>query len=186
MSPISPLQHLIGQPGQPLALAERAFQGHLIVHGDAGDAALRDAARSQLGVALPTVPNTAAQSADIRVLWLGPDEWHVQTATARRTPLLEQLRTAFAGRHAAVTDVSDGHTVIVLDHPRATALLSRGCPIDLHLSAFAVGHCVQSLIGKTGVLLLREAPERFAITVRRSFACYLFHVLQDAGAREPS
>jgi sarcosine oxidase subunit gamma len=182
MSRNSPLQHLLGRPGLALALAERAFLGHVIVRGDAADAAFANAARSVLGVALPRRANTLVQAANATVLWLGPDEWLVQTPAAHRAPLLEQLRKALAGQHAAVTDVSDGHTVIVLDEPRAAELLARGCPLDLHLSVFAVGSCAQSLLGKAGVLIVREAPERFAITVRRSFAAYVFHALQDAGA----
>jgi sarcosine oxidase subunit gamma len=182
MSRNSPLQHLLGRPGLALALAERAFLGHVILRGNAADAALADAVRAVVGVALPRQANTLARAADTTVLWLGPDEWLLQTPPARRASLLEQLRNALAGQHAAVTDVSDGHTVIVLDEPRAAELLARGCPLDLHLSVFAVGSCAQSLLGKAGVLIVREAPDRFAITVRRSFAAYVFHAVQDAGA----
>jgi sarcosine oxidase subunit gamma len=127
-------------------------------------------------------PNTVTQGGAATLFWLGPDEWQVQTPAAQCAPLLGQLRTVLAGRLAAVTDVSDGHTVIVLEDPRAGELLSRGCPLDFHPAAFPVGNCAQSVFGKTGVLLLREAPQRFALVVRRSFTPYLYHALQDAAA----
>jgi len=182
MSRISPLAQLLASANAPLQLAERALLAHVIVRGRAEDAAFGAAVFAVLGVAVPTGPNTLGESGDVRILWLGPDEWLVQAPDARRASVIGSLRAALAGQFAAVTDVSDGHAVIVLEDPRAADLLSRACPLDLHLSVFGVGRCAQSLLGKASVLLVREAPERFAITVRRSFAAYAFHVLQDACA----
>jgi len=182
MPRISPLHDLIARPGLPLPLTERAFLGRLIVRGHADETAFGAAVHAVLDLPVPTVPNTVAQAGDTRLLWLGPDEWQVQTPDALRASVLAQLRASLQGLHAAVTDVSDGYAEIVLDHPRAAEVLARGCPLDLHPSAFAVGRCGQTLLGKAGVLLVREGPGRFAITARRSLAAYVFRVLQDAGA----
>ena len=176
----SPLHGVTGGPGEVLALAERAFEGHINLRGNAGDGRFTAAVHAVLGVAPPVRPNTVASDAGILLIWLGPDEWLVQVDKALRAPVLEKLRQALAGQFAAVTDVSDGQTVLVLDDPRATELLARGCPLDLHESVFPVGSCAQSVFGKTGVLLVRETPQRFAITVRRSFARYFYAALQDA------
>jgi len=176
----SPLYLLAGQPGARLALGERAFLGHINLRGAGADSGFLDAVRSAAGVAPPLAPNTVACAGAVTIYWLGPDEWQVQAPPEQCAALLAQLRAALAGRHAAVTDVSDAHTVIVLDDPRADALLSRGCPLDFHPAVFPVGSCAQSVFGKTGVLLLREAPQRFALVVRRSFAAYLYHALQEA------
>lgn len=176
----SPLYRLIDAPEASLPLAERAFLGHINLRGNGGDAAFADAVRSVLGIAPPLQPNCVARSGASTLSWLGPDEWLVQTPGEDCAALLAALRAALHGQFAALTDVSDGHTVIVLDHPHAAELLSRGCPLDLHLSAFAVDSCAQSVFDKTGVLLVRETPQRFAIVVRRSFAPYLFGALQQA------
>ena len=87
------------------------------------------------------------------------------------------LEQALAGQHIAVVNVSDGYTVIVLDCPDATEILARDCPLDLHTTAFPVGTCAQSVLGKSGGLFVREAEQRFAICVRRSFAEYLWQLL---------
>jgi sarcosine oxidase subunit gamma len=182
MSRRSPLDTLAGREGEVLPVEERAFLGHINLRGEPADPAFLGAARSALGVDLPLRPNTVAGGPGLAAHWLGPDEWLVQVAGAARESLLLSLRTALLGRHAAVTDVTDGHTVVLLDHPRASEILSRGCPLDFHESVFPVGSCAQSVFTKAPVLLVREAPARFAITVRRSFARYFYHSLQDAGS----
>jgi len=187
MRRISPLGDRIGQPGQVLGLAERAFLGHIVLRGHGADAAFVAAVQSALGVAPPLRPNTLASTpagaADaVTVIWMAPDEWHVQTPPEQRDGKMVRLRTALAGQFAAVTDISDGLTVVVLDAPFAADLLSRGCPLDLHPAVFPVGACAQSVFGKTGVLMVRESAERFAIFVRRSFAGYLYQALQHAAA----
>jgi sarcosine oxidase subunit gamma len=177
----SPLYQLIGQPGAPLALAERAFLCHLNLRGKGDDAAFADAVRAVAGVAPPVQANTVARADTVTIFWLGPNEWQVQAPGENGAALFAQLRAALAGQFAAVTDVSDGYTVIVLENPDAAGLLSRGCPLDLDVSVFPVGTCAQSVFSKASVLLSREAEQRFAIVVRRSFAPYLYHALQQAG-----
>jgi sarcosine oxidase subunit gamma len=174
----SPLYQLIGQPGAALPLEERALLCHLNLRGPGQDAAFAAAVQSVAGVAPPLRANTLAQAGAVTLFWLGPDEWQLQAPGEQGAALLAQLRTALAGQFAAVTDVSDGHTVVVLDRPDAAALLSRGCPLDFHASVFAVGSCAQSVFNKASVLIVRETEQRFAIVVRRSFAPYLFNSLQ--------
>jgi sarcosine oxidase subunit gamma len=176
----SALRHQLGHAGEVLPLAERTFLGHINLRGRPDDGAFLVAVQEVLGAALPLRPNTTARGAVATLIWLGPDEWLVQAPDELAPLLFGRLKIALAGQFAAVTQVSDGHVVLVLEHPRAVELLSRGCPLDLDESAFPVGTCAQSLLGKTGVLLVREAPMRFALTVRRSFARYLYEALQDA------
>lgn len=178
----SPLYRVLGQSGEVLKLAERAFSGHINLRGNAHDATFVTAVKSALGVEPPRLANTVAQAGELALFWLGPDEWQALVPQEQRAPLLEKLQAALAGQFAAVTDITDAQTIIVLDDARASELLSRGCPLDFHPSAFPVGTCAQTLIGKAGVLLLREAEQRYAILVRRSFAEYLYHLLQDAAA----
>jgi sarcosine oxidase subunit gamma len=65
----------------------------------------------------------------------------------------------------------------VLDCPDATEILARDCPLDFHPTSFPVGSCAQSVLGKSGGLFAREAEQRFALCVRRSFAEYLWQLL---------
>jgi sarcosine oxidase, subunit gamma len=184
MSRRGPIDDLLALPGQPLALAQRAPLGHINLRGDPNHSGFDRAVRALVGAAPCAMPNTVALAGAAALIWLGPDEWLVQLPEAHCADLLARARAAFADMPAAVTDLSDGLEVLVLDHPRAAAILARGCPLDLHDSAFAVGSCAQSVFGKTGLLLVRESPQRFALTVRRSFARYLYGALQDAARME--
>jgi sarcosine oxidase subunit gamma len=180
----SPLAPLIGRAGERLPLAERPFLGRINLRGRSADPAFGAAVRAVLNLDLPLQPDTTTRDGDRVLLWLGPDEWLAQVPDSLRALLLDRLRGTLHGQLASVTDVSDAYTTIDLDHPRAGDLLSRGCPLDLDPSIFPPGACAQSLFGKAGILLQRESPERFAITVRRSFARYLYDALQDAAALE--
>ena len=65
----------------------------------------------------------------------------------------------------------------------AADLISRGCPLDLHVRSFPAVSLAQSQISKANVVLYcLEAETAFEITVRRSFAEYLFKWLCEAGS----
>ena len=175
-----------------VALIEQPFRGvvNLRVQPDEGEdlAALE----AVLGFALPIAPNTTAASAAALALWLGPDEWWVVTPGPEPESgpgMATSLRATLADRHGAVTDVSDSRTCLRISGPRARDLLCKGIPFDLHPRAFPVGHCAQSHLAKTGVVVhliaeggSSEGPT-FELYVLRSFAEYLWVWLEDA-ARE--
>ena len=56
---------------------ELAFCVHLNLRCDPTDSQTLTAASTALGVGLPLVPNTFHEASDIRIHWLGPDEWLV-------------------------------------------------------------------------------------------------------------
>ncbi len=191
----SPLAHLglaarAREPGakaEPgVRMGERPFRGLVDLRGPAGDQAFAAAVEEALGVALPVEPNTVAGTGDLRVFWLGPDEWWVVTpgdgpATA------DKLRTALAGRKAAVTDVSESRTCIHIRGQRARDLLAKGCPLDLHPRVFSAGRCAQSHCAKALITLHQVSDEddgpAYDVYVLNSFAEYLWLWLEDA-ARE--
>ena len=162
----------IGDAG--VTLGERRFLGKVDLRGEPTKK-FRDAVAGVLGVAPPTAPNTAA------VLWLGPNEWLIVTPPGDEDETAEALRAVLAGRHVAVTDVSEGRTVIALAGRRARDVLAKGCPIDFHPRVFRAGHCAQSTYGKANVLVHQtsDAPA-YDIYVERSFADYLWACLEDA------
>ncbi len=171
----SPLYRVIAKGAA--GLSERAFEGHLILRGDAADAAFDAAVRATTGVALPLTPNTISSAGTRRIAWLGPYEWQLTLPGEEAASMHAALEQALSGQHIAVVNVSDGYTVIVLDCPDATEILARDCPLDFHPTSFPVGSCAQSVLGKSGGLFVREAEQRFAICVRRSFAEYLWQLL---------
>lgn len=138
------------------------------------------AAASALGIALPISPGTTATNGKVTALWTGPDEWLV-TNDDDIGGSLAALRGVLAGRHAAVTDVSDGLAAIEVSGTRAIDLLRKGCGIDLHPRAFVTGRCARTGLAQVTVVLHRLDDEpRFRLYVDRSAADYLWAWLADA------
>ncbi|WP_274627744.1 sarcosine oxidase subunit gamma [Arvimicrobium flavum] len=134
-----------------------------------------------LGVRLPDRPKTSASARGRTALWLGPDEWLVIDEEGN-DPL-----AACAGvsqLHSAV-DVSHRNVAFSVAGRGAEALLNAGCPQDLALTAFPVGACSRTILGKIEIVLLRTAKETFRVECWRSFSDYAFAFLSDA-ARDPA
>ena len=135
-----------------------------------------------LGVRLPEAPKTSALAkasdpTSRRVLWIGPDEWLVIDKGG--ADLMKACEKA-SGVFSAV-DVSNRNTAILVSGPAAEATISAGCPQNLSLATFPVGACARTLLGKTEIVLLREADDVFRVEVWRSFSAYAFAFLAAAG-----
>ena len=168
------------EDGAAVTISERPALGYLNLRCGPDGAARAAAA---LGLELPAQPNTTACGGGISALWLGPDEWLVVTPPAAQGPLAASLSGALAGEHAAVNDVSGGLTTIVVSGPAASDVLARGCPMDLHPSAFWAGTCAQTLVAKAGATIRPVGePREWELIVRSSFAEYLALWLRDAAA----
>ncbi len=131
------------------------------------------------GVLLGSAPNRTVVSRDKAALGLGPEEWLVLASESDRT--LVATTTAAAGDHpASVVDVSHRHASIEITGPRAAWCLNAFCALDLHPTAFPIGMCTRTLLGKAEIVLWRLGSETFHIEVARSFAHYAWLCLEDA------
>jgi sarcosine oxidase subunit gamma len=178
----------IGVDGRSgVIFGELAFCVHLNLRCDPSDSQTLAAASAALGVDLPLVPNTFYEASDIRIHWLGPDEWLV-LAPMTHIYLFEKINSAWTGFHHSVTDITGGQTVVRIEGERVREVLNQGCTLDLHQRAFQVGQCAQSLLAHVPVLISRNSDNgnaicRFDLVVRRSYADHLVRWLVDA-ARE--
>ena len=185
----SPLDHLsldaraVADAADARVIAgERRFIAKVNLRGDPADEAFVKGAKAALKFFPPTRPNTVEGKRERYALWLGPDEWLVIGQPGAETKLVADLAKALAGVVAAVTDVSEGRTVIRLHGPGVRDLLAKGCSLDLHPRVFGPGRCAQTRLAKANVILHQQdnAPT-FDVYVERSFADYLWHWLEDAG-----
>lgn len=178
------LKKHLATAGAAFRLNERPFLELVNVRGDTRDAALMQAMESVLGCRPPEKANTIAHGNDYEMLWLGPDEWLVRSATAhdatRSAPLQAKLGAAFAGVFAAVVDIGSGYTVLEISGTRTREVLARGCPLDLHPKLFGEGQCAQSHYFKASMTLVPTGANSFDIVVRRSFADYFVKMMLDA------
>lgn len=171
-----------GAAGTGVVLSVAAINAAWNLQGDpARSPIVADAARL-FGIALPLEANTTSRSDALFAFWIGPRSWLLieTTASADAAALtdFDARRDAFNASGAALFDVSASRIAYLLRGARATAVLERGCPLDLHPRAFAPGRCAQSLFGHTSVLLYRhEDADTWTAMVARSLADDLWHAL---------
>ena len=178
----SPLAGRSGElAGLPIGARELPFLTQLNVRLDATSPAAI-AVAAVLGGPLPTVPCTASRFGEFEVLWLGPDEWLVLAPPGRETSLAAGLREAIGSCDGAVTDVSAERAALELTGAHVREVLARGCSIDLHPKVTPIGSCVQTLVARTGVVIVvhDDSASDFLVLVRASFADYLASWLIDA------
>lgn len=191
-TPAAPLRSPLRSAKDRLATATRASQGRIrlaelpflaqldVRLDPKGPAA--DAVGVALGLPLPLEPNTVIRTGELTALWLGPDEWLVVGRPGTARELESRVREAAGDEPVAVTDVSAQRTTLLVTGPHARDLLAHGCALDLHPRAFGPGHCAQTTLGRTQVVLVaRDEPGGgFWVLVRSSFAGYLTDWLLDA------
>ncbi len=173
--------------GHGVALRSIPFQTAINLRGPAGDERFARVLQEVTGTAPAPACRVRPGKGDLRLLWLGPDEW-LAVAPPDQAHLAGVLANALEGQQVAVNDVSDNYTTIEVSGPKSVDLLSKGCPLDLHPLAFPNGGCAQSLVAKAEVILDRDdtlSELRFRLMVRPSFAEYLWawlsHAAQEYG-----
>ncbi|MCB4770987.1 sarcosine oxidase subunit gamma [Ancylobacter sp. Lp-2] len=132
------------------------------------------------GAELPRQACRFKRSGDRLAAWLGPDEWLLIAEDADPAALIAEIEPAVFGLPHALVDVSSRSLGIALEGPRAAYVLNQGCPLDLSEAAFPVGMVTRTVFGKAEIVLLRETPERFRLDVWRSFAPYVWGLLEEA------
>jgi sarcosine oxidase subunit gamma len=159
---------------------ERPFLAQVLLRMPPTDPG-RDAVATALGVRLPDANRLERAAAAFRLaLWMGPDEWLVVDGSGDSAALASALQAATASHGGTVVDVSAQRTLLELRGPGVTDLLAAGCSVDLHPSAFAVGHAVQTMLARVDVIIGRGGPETYHVAVRTSFAPYLVAWMRDA------
>ena len=182
---------MLSVDGASVTLAEMALCDMLNIRGNTADEGFVQAVQQATGLALPLVANTASLGEAGQVLWLGPDEWalklppsgpHYQHPSPAEA-MEAALRSALIGQHVSLVPVGHGFTTLTVQGAGAADLLARGCPLDFHPRAFAAGAVAQSHVAKAGATIVcLAAGTHFELTVRRSFADYLYRWLCEAGA----
>ena len=171
-------QGAFGAAGDPgVTLSERRSGALLDLSTGDIDATCR-AIATQFGVDLPTESGRTATGDACRALWAGPGHWLIKTAPK---PNLERA-WADAARNSAVNDVTHGRIVLRIKGPSARDILAKGCPLDLHPTAFPTGACAQSLMGKINVTIDCLDADEFDITTGRAYAKSLWAWMTGAAA----
>ncbi|HWZ70781.1 MAG TPA: sarcosine oxidase subunit gamma family protein [Casimicrobiaceae bacterium] len=141
------------------------------VQGDATRPDFVEGVRRLFDVVLPAKANTTARSDALTALWLGPKSWLLAAGGASPLNDFVAKRDALNQQGGALFDVSASRIAWAIAGPRAATVLAKGCPLDFHPRAFAVGACAQSVYGHVNVLVeKRDETPTFTLMVGRSFA----------------
>lgn len=171
----------IAIPAINVTLTPAAPAARFVLRGADATAAVGTA----FGVAIPTQPLTSAISGNRTALWLGPDEWLLLAPATETAALHQALTAALDGIAGALVDISHRQTALLIEGPKAAAVLNAGVPLDLSLAAFPVGMVTRTIFEKAEIVLWRTGELAFRLEVWRSFAPYVLALLQAADRDAP-
>lgn len=161
-----------------VALLEKPFLTMMSIRVEPGSEAARKI-EAVLGTGLAQHCGEVSAQGAHTVLWLGPDEWLVVSATTPEA-LLGSLQTGAGDGRAQIVDVSANRTVLEISGSAARDVLEKGCPTDLHPRAFADGTAITTTLARVPVLLWKIDATRFRVMPRASLARYVAAWLLDA------
>jgi heterotetrameric sarcosine oxidase gamma subunit len=124
------------------------------------------ALEAALGVALPAAPKRITHGG-AEILWNGPRQWLVLGDLALPAGL------------AAITEQTDGLSLLTLSGPHAVEILKKLLPIDI--ARFAADEVAITSAAHIGVRVWKEGDD-FVLACFRSFAVALHHALAEAAA----
>ena len=128
---------------------------------------------------LPVQPNTYVTNDNVKVIWLGPNEWLI----TNNQNLYKNLKNEIGDIQASVTDVSENRTVIRISGEQIFKLLSKFLVLDLEKNLPDESSCAQTLFVKVPVLLVRNNNEKHIpeidIFTNRSHANYIYNLIVD-------
>jgi heterotetrameric sarcosine oxidase gamma subunit len=141
-----------------------AFKGNL--------AALQTA----LDTALPP-PGKQLRHGAVLYLWAGPESWLAIADAA--DPNFDLTLAQSCNGLAAVTDQSDGRSILQIAGPAAREALAKLVPIDLHPSAFPPDATALTLAGHIPIQIWHSTAG-FELACFRSYAETLYEALIEA------
>jgi sarcosine oxidase subunit gamma len=160
------------------SLIEALLNGKINLRGNPENTPFTRAVENTLGLALPLEANTSTSSADLRIFWLGPEEWLIHLPLETVEERVNKLRKALDNQHHAITEVSDYFSVLELSGTQSRAIIASASPFDTRPQKFTSGQCTQTRFGQASILLwpLEETPA-FGIQIRWTYAQYVYDYL---------
>ncbi len=140
---------------------------------------VEDAIASLVHCAPPQRSTGSSARDETSILAIGPGRYLVDSADQA---LATKLGNVIGADLGAVTDLSHARSVIRIDGPKASWVLSKGLALDLDPTAFPELDVAQSAIHEIGVLVRRLSVDRFDLYVYRGFALSFWEWLTEAAA----
>jgi methylglutamate dehydrogenase subunit D len=114
-------------------------------------------------------PGQSAQGRGITLHWCGAEQWYALADDRPEGVLYRELRARLQGL-AACSDQSHGRVILSISGARASNVLAKGTPVDLHPRAFGPGQCAVTQMAHVGVHLAQIGPDDFELSLFRGFS----------------
>ena len=166
-----------------ISIEERDFVGKINLRGKSTDKEFMKNVGSVLDLVLPIEPNVRVANNNIKIIWLSPNEWLIETPKAEVQNVLTLLKSTLNPEKTAITDVSFNRTVLRLEGNDVFTLLSKYLVINLEEVLQTNYSVAQTIFIKIPILLIKNNSNNettsIDIHVNRSHAKYVYNLLID-------
>ena len=137
-----------------------------------------------LNTLLPIEVNTSVANNDLKIIWLGPNEWLIQFNIENQfQEIFSKLQSTLNPQDTAVTDVTENRTIINVKGNNLYKLLAKFMVINLHEVLKKESSVAQTIFTKVPILIVRNHKDKeepnIDIHANRSHTSYLFNLLVD-------
>lgn len=169
---ITPLYDAPVPEGLAISMSEITNRGMIDLRGLPKDKKFMDAAKSALGIDLPTTPRSSASKGDLVCLWMSVDQWLITCPRKDVTALLAKLNGALEGIFSLAVDMSDARAIIRLEGERVRETLMKGSAVDFTQAGYEPGIVRRMLFGEIAAMvhIVSDQPDVFDLMVFRSYA----------------
>lgn len=147
-------------------------------------AALATKIEARTGLVLPVTPRLVAAD-HLSFTWTAPGQWVAMADGEEGMAFADEL-VADLGSLAAITDQTDGRTILRLSGTHVREMLAKGCMLDLHDTVFKVGDTAVTPIALITAQITRLGDEggvaAFELAVMRSFTQSFWHFIEVSSA----
>ncbi|MBS0124136.1 sarcosine oxidase subunit gamma [Thetidibacter halocola] len=156
-----------------------ARQGMITLRGDLSAKAVKNAVTGVAGVDMPS-RREARHVGERAILWMSPDELAVLVPHEEAAVAAETMRSALAGIHALVADVSDARAHFRLEGDTIREVIAKLAPVDMSPAAMQPGMVRRTRFAQVaaGFWLRDEATAQ--VFCFRSVADYMSGLLRTA------
>ncbi len=125
-----------------------------------------------LRLTLPNSPNTATQSDDMMLCWVGPAQWILRAPLAMEPQLTSRLQHLVGDDVTPAVEISDTLQFFSIRGIDADNVLAVCCPLDLHPTTFPSNAVSFTEFLEIKALLLRVS-DGFEFAVDRSYGDFV-------------
>ena len=134
------------------------------------------AAAATAGIPLPG-PGRAEQAATYGAIWLGPDQWMVESPFASHEDIVAILKPLF-GESASITEQTDAWVRFDVTGDSLPALFERLCNFDI--ARHGAGAATRTMLEHLGCYVILRNTNHISVLGPRSSAASLYHALTTA------